>query len=183
VLLQYDKRKYPKEFGPLEDDIRSLFAQIKAGLSSAEGAVTLKHKLSSTSLITQNAPPFKKRAPPNPTRMLHDQITLVRQLRSVCEIAGAALDAVAKTSASSFEVEEWESISGCYGGTKFQISVHGIPNSILEPDEFFVVWEEPENACHRSLAPGIKLLVDALDAIIASKKYVQILERAHASPF
>jgi hypothetical protein len=88
--------------------------------------------------------------------------------------AGAILTVPPETDGLDIGNEE-SSISGSYAGTRFRVSIQGI--SGRDPDELCAVWEEPQNAYQRSV-PGIRFLVDALNATLASTKYIRILQYA-----
>lgn len=176
--LQYDRKKFP-ELKPLDDNIESLLNEIKGGSQRTDASTNASQ---APEELSPSPPPLRV-SPTNENSSLATSVTppvydhvLVHRLRFACELSGATLTDAPETNGAGSSIEERESISGSYAGTQFRVSIHGISNGLLNLEEFFSVWEEPQNARQMSL-PGIKFLVDALDTIIASNKYIQILHQ------
>lgn len=114
----------------------------------------------------------------DPSRPADDNHRLLEQVRSACQGAGAVLDIVSSTTGSA--AIEGETISGRYANTSFQVVIQGISGETFDPENFFVVWREPRNV-NRSILPGIRFLINAVDAAISSIKYVETLQQVGRS--
>jgi hypothetical protein len=199
VHIQIDE-KLRSILSPLEEALKSLLFRLQKSLAGSSSsptsetiAPTVKQEFwpltSSSSYRTAES--FVDSSRPAPVRspayarMAGKQpacdLGLLDQMRSACEIAGAVLDPQTSNGNISDDCE-YTSISGCYAGTPFRVSIHGIEDNVDNPDELFAEWEQPPNARQRSL-PGIKFLVDVLDATVASKKYLQIIQQIRATSY
>jgi hypothetical protein len=171
-----DPMKCP-ELGPLGEDIKSMLIKIRRGPSYSTRSDTTD-AVSPPSTSSQLSPAESASLSPSYTdSQLTNNHPLLRQIKSACANAGAILTSPPETGGLDTSNEE-TSICGRYAGTRFRVSIHGISDA--DPDELCAVWEEPKNAYQRSV-PGIKFLVDALNATIASTKYIRILEHARVS--
>jgi hypothetical protein len=103
---------------------------------------------------------------------------LLEQVRSVCQCAGAIIDTI--SSANGSRAIEGEVISGRYANTNFRVVIKGISGDTFDPENFLAVWREPQYAA-RSILPGIRFLVNVVDATISSIKYIEILQQAGRS--
>jgi hypothetical protein len=99
---------------------------------------------------------------------------LLEQVRSACKSAGAVLNNSSSTNGA--RAAEGEIISGRYANTNFRVSIKGISGDTFDPENFYAVWKDPPNAA-RNILPGIRFLVNVVDATISSIKYVEILQQ------
>jgi hypothetical protein len=187
ACLQYDP-KYA-QLGPLQDEIKSLLDKIK---NTRTYLVESPGSPSNTAFFEQEPPPPVTNGERTRLRNVDsgmisgvdirlagnqadNQNILMCQMRSVCENAGATITDSFEMTGYDFSIARM-SISGRYAGTQFRVSIHGISENVTISDEFSIHWEEPKYA-RQMLSPGIKLLVDALDIMIASIKYSHIFQR------
>lgn len=187
TCLQYDRRKFQTDLELLEEDIQSLQVEINGGSPisvDATGRTFQELLLTSETATSTSSQPIDNYSPVIPTRNSLSNLRLGNQpdnndlllhdLKTACEVAGAKFPGPPEADAFELSHETTESISGFYDKTQFRVSIHGFSKGGLNFDEFFAVWEEPQNARIMSL-PGIKFLVDVVDATIASKKYLQMV--------
>jgi hypothetical protein len=173
---------------PIEEAVKSLLLRFQKPTTGPSPAPRIRPSTSSSSYFTAESsidsyhqasvglPAYARMAGKEPAHNLD----IVDQMRSACQIAGAVLADPQAANGDISDDCESERISGCYAGTPFQVSIHGIANTVDNPDEFYAVWEQPRNARQMSL-PGIKFLVDVLDATVASNKYLRILQQTRAA--
>jgi hypothetical protein len=197
VHIQLSDENLRSNLSPMEEAVKSLLLGLQRPTAGSPSAPTIRmnarnvqREISQSSLIDLTAESFTDSSPrasigsPAYARMAGNQaahnLDLLDQMRSACEIAGAVLaDPQAVNSHISDDCES-KPILGCYAGTPFRVSIHGITNTVNNPDEFYAVWEQPRNARQMSL-PGIRFLVDVLDATVASNKYLRILQQMRAA--
>lgn len=187
TCLQYDTRKFQSDLELLDNDIQSLLVEINGGSPisvEATGPAFQEFLFASETAMSTSRQPTDNYSPVIPTRNSLSNIRLGKQpenndillhdLKTVCVAAGARFPGPMEAAAFGLSKGITGLIAGFYHETRFRVSIHGFSDGGLDLDEFFAVWEEPKNARITSL-PGIKFLVDVLDATIASKKYLQMV--------
>ena len=98
---------------------------------------------------------------------------ILRLTMALCELAGAELDPLEKEGGN----KDRGRIRGSYAGIQFCVCISGIFGSAVEPDEYVSNWEVPKNARQRPL-PGIRSLVNVVDAGLSSIKFIAMLHQA-----
>ena len=182
LVLHYQKKKdgvsaatiqcdpaYKSDLASLEHDVTALLAEVKE--SPKTDTIVVKRESSPTDATgpsTSNSSLIR-----NGKRPVDND--LLGQMKSICENAGAML--ARETNGANVASKQAGMISGSYAGINFRVSINGVSDGVSDPEELFAVWQLPKNARQRSL-PGIRLLVDVLDAAIASNKYLCVLQQS-----